>query len=184
MCLCTCVHVVLLVPVHPSLLPAWILWSALKKKTQKIETQFGAAKKPVPWANGGSDTETYSSKIPTGVQENFCLSNISSLESWNKDFRWIYSNKGKTDRSLKNSSALLPWVSLSFGTAISQSFLRTYTNFFLHLRKLQLQNWYSSNLSYILPQLYILPNIIPCFPHSSDKLPPPSFHPEDNSSSA
>ena len=49
------------------------------KKPKTIETQFGAVKKSFTWANGGSDTDLYSSKIPTGIQEDFCLSNISSL---------------------------------------------------------------------------------------------------------
>lgn len=66
---------------HPSPIPAWILWSAVKK-TKKIQTQFGAVKKSVPWANGGSYAEPYSSKILPGVQEAFWLRNISSLNWW------------------------------------------------------------------------------------------------------
>lgn len=36
--------------------------------------------------------------------------------------------------------------------------------------------------SSILPQLYILPYIIPYFQHSPEKLQPPPLHPEDISS--
>lgn len=108
MCICTCVHILLLVPIHPSPLLAWILWFALKKKSPKNRNPVWCHQKNLfPELMVGQTLSHTLTKLPLGFRRTsvwvtapvFELVAVLCLS--NKDFRWICSNKGKTDQSLQ-----------------------------------------------------------------------------------
>lgn len=77
------------------------------KTKQTIETQFGTVKKSIHWAMVGWILSHSLAKFPLRFRRTFIwvaspvFRLVSVLCLSDKDFRWIYSNKRKTDQSLQ-----------------------------------------------------------------------------------